>query len=127
MKNIWQNRVNFILQDDSSIEFKLHVQYDCSAHRNIPNCIKIFMDLYRSMVCKCDLNINFYCKMYGSVHFNIFFNHKAYVIVSCSKRTQIEFIEKYKTPSKYVWICLDLRCEKVTSTSVPIIKCMGKY
>ena len=38
----------------------------------------------------------------------------------------MEFIEKYKITSKYLWVGMDLKCEKVTSTSVPIVKCMGK-
>ena len=50
--------------------------------------------------------------MYESVHF---------------KKLKIEFIEKYKTPSKYVLVWLDLKCDKVTSTSVPMVKCLGKY
>ena len=39
----------------------------------------------------------------------------------------VKLIEKYKTASKYFCIGLDLKCENVTLSSVPIVKCMGKY
>ena len=33
----------------------------------------------------------------------------------------------YKTASKYILVAMDLKCEKVTFTSVHIVKCMGLY
>ena len=39
----------------------------------------------------------------------------------------VKLIEKYKTASKYFWRGMDRRCDKVTSTSISIVKCMGEY
>ena len=39
----------------------------------------------------------------------------------------IEFSELYNISSKYFWLGMDIRCQKVTSTSVPIVKCMKEY
>ena len=33
----------------------------------------------------------------------------------------------YKTASKYLWVGMDLKCDKVTFTSVHIVKCMGLF
>ena len=36
----------------------------------------------------------------------------------------VALIENYKTASKYFWRGMDRRCDKVTSTSISIVKCM---
>ena len=36
----------------------------------------------------------------------------------------VELIELYKTASKYFWLGMDRRCEKVTLSSISIVKCM---
>ena len=46
MGNVWQNCFNLIFQDDSTIEIKLIVQQNCRDHRDLQNCLKIFLTWY---------------------------------------------------------------------------------
>lgn len=41
--------------------------------------------------------------------------------------SKIELMEMYKTPSKYLWVGIDLIFQNVTAKSISIVKCMGKY
>lgn len=39
----------------------------------------------------------------------------------------IELIDIYQSASQYFWLGIEATCDKVTSSSISIVKCMGVY
>ena len=69
MKNVLENLIDLIFQDDATIWCNIHAHYNCKAQQYLQEFINIWLGCNELNVQQSDFNISFYRKMNWSVHF----------------------------------------------------------